>query len=257
VFVHPSSGEILETRNTYKSFVTWVLYLHYSLHARLIGQVVVLLAGLAFLISILTGMWIYRKAIMDMLLLRIKFRSKNKRSVASSLHRHLGVWALLLNLIIVSSGVLISYDIVFNGIKSAGKAKQLVTPQIGFSINQAVETLKQQYPEFQPSSMRFPTAPGLPLRINGRVEGQNIFWSKNYNSALLDPQTGTVQALKLHGNADGKTKVASFSRGVHFLEFANLPVKILFCLAALSAPVLSITGFMLWYWGKKKKGRGK
>ncbi|HEY1025580.1 MAG TPA: PepSY-associated TM helix domain-containing protein [Sphingobacteriaceae bacterium] len=253
VFVHPSNGKILKVLDSNKTIVTWVLTLHYSLHASLTGEIIVLIAGLAFLTSIITGIIVYRKAFADILLFRIKFRQKHKRSFASSLHRYIGVWALLLNIVIIVSGLLISYDIVSNAIKSSGtKAAAATTPRIHFSIDSSLNALRQRYPDFQPSYMRFPTAEGLPLRITGKVEGQAFYWSRFYNSATVDAVTGKMPALKLNMEADGKTKLASISRAIHFVEFGDLPVKILICLIGLSAPVLSITGFLLWYWKKKK-----
>ncbi|HEY0669689.1 MAG TPA: PepSY-associated TM helix domain-containing protein [Sphingobacteriaceae bacterium] len=252
VFVHPSTGNIIKAIDSNKTFTTWLLTLHYSLHATLIGEIVVFIAGIAFLLSILTGIIIYRKAFMDMLLFRIKFRKKNKRSIASSLHRYVGVWALFLNIFIVLSGVLISYDIVSGGIKKRGAKSQVITsPEIKFSIDSALGVLKSQYPLFKPSYIRFPLAEGKPLGISGKVDGQSFFWSKFYNSVAIDASTGEISELKLNPSADGKTKLASIVRAVHFVEFGNFPIKLLFCLTGLSAPILSITGFLLWWWKRK------
>ncbi|HEY0771139.1 MAG TPA: PepSY-associated TM helix domain-containing protein, partial [Sphingobacteriaceae bacterium] len=55
VFVHPSTGNIIKAIDSNKTFTTWLLTLHYSLHATLIGEIVVFIAGIAFLLSILTG----------------------------------------------------------------------------------------------------------------------------------------------------------------------------------------------------------
>ncbi len=253
VFVHPATGAVLEQLDTNRTFVTWILTLHYSLHARLTGQIVVLAAGICLLISILTGLFIYRKAIPDVLMLRSRLKKKNKRSVASFLHRQIGVWALLLNLVMVVSGILISYDITAGAIQSGARRKSPETPELSFSVNQKLAEISRQYPEFHPVSMRFPTSAGLPLRISGPLDGTGIFWSRNYNSVLIDSETGEITDFRNRGNADTPTRVASVSRSVHFLEFGNLPVKILFSLTALSAPVLSITGFLLWYWKKRSR----
>lgn len=259
VFVHPGTGVILESVDTHKTFVNWVLTLHYSLHARLAGQVIIFLAGVCFLVSILTGLYIYRRAVWDVVLFRTRVKKKTGRSVASSLHRYVGVWTLLLNLIMVLSGALISYEITTNALKAGGKPKKpAVTPVLGFSLNEKLAEIRRIYPEFHPASMRFPTAAGLPLRISGPVDGTGPFWSPNYNSVLIDSGTGEIQAFKNQGNADTATRVASVSRAVHFLEFGSLPVKVLFSLSALSAPVLSVTGFLLWYWRSRsgaRKGR--
>ncbi|MOA35753.1 hypothetical protein D3C78_1572280 [compost metagenome] len=39
---------------------------------------------------------------------------------------------------------------------------------------------------------------------------------------------------------------------LHFGEYGGLPIKLLYCFAGLSIPLLSITGFLLWVLKKKK-----
>ena len=253
VFIHPSDGRILKSIDSNKTYTTWLLTLHYSLHATLIGEIIVLTAGLAFLISIITGIIIYRKAFADILLFKTKFRKKNKTSLASSIHRYVGVWALFLNLFIILSGLLISYDIVMGAIKNRGsKASVVTSPRIKFSIDSALSVLDTRYPQFNPSYIRFPLSEGKPMGVSGEVDGEAFYWSKFYNSVLINASTGEISPIKLNPEADSRTKLASIVRAVHFVEFGNLPIKILFCVIGLSAPILSITGFLLWRWRKKK-----
>lgn len=251
VFVHPSTGKILHTVDSRKTLTNWILTLHYSLHATLTGEIIVFLAGLAFLISIITGIIIYRKAFANALLFRIQFRKKTRSSIASSLHRYVGVWAVFLNLFIVMSGLLISYDIVSAGIRKRASEVRVNVPGLTFSIDSALRILKTRNPEFRPSYMRFPVSEDKPLKILGKVDGQAFFWSRFYNSASVNTYTGEISPLNLASSADVKTRITSIARAVHFIEFGSFPVKLLFCLSALSAPILSITGFLLWRWRKR------
>lgn len=252
IFVHPSTGSILKVIDSNKTIVTWLLTFHYSLHSNLAGEIVVLIIGLIYLISLITGCIVYRKALIDMLLFRVKFRKKNKRSVASSLHRYVGVWALLLNLVIVISGLFISYDIVSKGIKKGNNKTSLLTPEIDFSIDKSLQAIRSKLPQFHPSFIRFPLSKEKPLIINGTVDGQAFYYSRYYNNVSIAP-SGKIGELKKANEADEATKLSSLVRAIHFIEYGNLTVKILFCLVGLSAPVLSITGFLLWRWKRKKK----
>lgn len=252
IFAHPSNGSILKVIDSNKTIVSWVLTFHYSLHANLFGEIVVLVFGLIFFISLITGCIVYRKALINILLFRIKFRRKNKRSIASSLHRYVGVWALLLNLIIVISGLFISYDIVSKGIKKASSKASLTSSEIDFSIDKSLQAISRKYPQFHPSFIRFPLSKEKPVIINGTVDGQAFYYSRYYNSVSIAPP-GKIGELKNANLADGATKLSSIVRAIHFIEYGNLPVKILFCLAGLSAPALSITGFLLWRWKQKRK----
>ena len=170
VFAHPANGSILAALDSNKTITTWLLTLHYSFHANLPGKILVFLTGLIFLVSLVTGVITYRKVIGKMLLFRVGFKSKTKRSFASSLHRFVGVWALLLNLLMVLTGSWISYGIVANGIKASSTLPvPVASPPLAISIDQALNTLKEQYPAFEPTYMRLPKAADQPLTINGFV----------------------------------------------------------------------------------------
>jgi uncharacterized iron-regulated membrane protein len=253
VFSHPSNGRILKAINANSTFVTWLLKLHYTLHAKLFGEILVLCFGVIYFISIVTGLIVYRKALLDVLLFRIKFRAKKRRSIASLLHRSVGVWALFLNLFIIATGVLISYEVVNNGLKKATPKTEISTSEIHFSLDAALDSLKKSIPDFQPTYIRFPVTESGPVILNGRSDTQPFFYSQFYNSVKLNKVTGSIEEVIMNPNAEGRIKLSSFSRAIHFVEFGNLPIKILFFLIGLSAPLLSITGFLLWKWKAKRK----
>lgn len=253
VFAHPADGQLLAVLDPAKTFTNWVLKLHYALHAGLAGEVLVFAVGLAWLASLLTGLYIYRKALVGVLLFQVSFKKKTKRSFASSLHRVVGVWALLLNLVMVGSGLLISYSIVANGLKALGTTtKEISPPALGFSIDTALKTLRRQQPNFEPTYMRFPKTADQPLTVNGHLAGEPFYYSQYYNAATFELATGRFLALKANTQADASTRVDSISKGLHFVEYGNWLVKMLFCLVGLSAPLMSVTGFLLWKWRQKK-----
>jgi uncharacterized iron-regulated membrane protein len=118
VFVHPSKANILKVMDQKDSLVFWILKLHYSLHSGIIGESLILLIGLLFIFSLITGLIVYRKALVNVLTFRTKFLKKRKRSVASTLHRYVGVWALHFNLLMGLTGTVISYEIVKNSLNA-------------------------------------------------------------------------------------------------------------------------------------------
>jgi uncharacterized iron-regulated membrane protein len=185
-------------------------------------------------------------------LFRIKFRSKKKRAIASTLHRYVGVWALAINLIIVFTGLLISYDVVSNGLKSNKKPASNYTYIPTFSIDRSLLGIKKQYPDFEPSYIRFPTGLGKAIQINGKKDNEPFFYSKYYNTLSINAESGELVNIKVSSESDFGTRLSSFVRGIHFVEFGNIFVKILFCLMGLCAPVLTITGFLLWKWRRRQ-----
>ena len=244
IFIHPSNGSLIHQVRQEDSAVFWVLKLHYTLHSGLVGEILVLIVGLLFILSLTTGLVVYRKAIIKVLTFRTRFTRKHNRSVASSLHRYIGVWALLFNLLIALTGTVISYEIVRAAVK--GPATTVISnPEIGLSIDQALKNIKTKQPDFNPSYIRFPTATGNPVVFAGRVDNKAFFFSKFYNTVSADALTGEIGDLQI------TRSLSSLVRGIHFVEYGNIFIKFFFCLVGLSGPLLSITGFLLWRWRKK------
>ncbi|MHB1179189.1 MAG: PepSY-associated TM helix domain-containing protein [Daejeonella sp.] len=245
IFVHPSQGNIIKMMDQQDSIVYWILKLHYSLHSGIMGESLILLVGLTFILSLVTGLIIYRKALLDILTFKTRFLKKKKRSLVSSLHRYVGVWALIFNLLIVLTGTVISFEIVKSGLKSKSASTTLPdTPKIDISVDEILTELQLKQPDFNPSYIRFPTLTGNPIIIAGRVTDEAILYSKFYNTVSVDPASGEMSALLI------TKSLSSLMRGIHFVEYGDLWIKLFFCLVGISGPVLSISGFLLWKWGK-------
>lgn len=245
VFVHPSSGAILKVADQKDSTVFWILKLHYSLHSGLTGEIIVFIAGLIFILSLITGLIIYRKALLKVLTFRTRFSRTKKRSFASSLHRYAGVWTLLLNLLMALTGMVISYEIVKNGLQNP-KPLPIINQTVHVSIDSILQVLKTRQPDFNPSYIRFPAGPETPLVLAGTVDNKAYFYSKFYNTINVNSTTGEIDELKINRS------LSSLVRGIHFIDYGNILVKILFCLVGISGPTLAVTGFLLWKWKRKK-----
>jgi uncharacterized iron-regulated membrane protein len=244
IFVHPSQGKIIKIMDQKDSKVYWILKLHYSLHSGIIGESLILLVGLGFLLSLVTGLIVYRNALLDILTFKIKLLKKRKRLFASSLHRYVGVWALVFNLLIVLTGTVISFEIVQGGLKSKSTSLP-VTPKIDISVDKVLKMLHAKQPDFTPAYIRFPTLSGLPIVIAGKVTNEAILYSKFYNTVNVNPVSGELSPLQI------TRSLSSLVRGIHFVEYGNFWIKLFFCLVGISGPVLSISGFLLWKWRKK------
>ncbi len=244
IFVHPSKGNIIKVMDQKDSKVFWILKLHYSLHSGIIGESLIFLIGLIFILSLITGLIVYRKALVDILTFKKRFLRKRKRSLVSSLHRYVGVWALVFNLLIVLTGTVISFEIVQSGLKSK-PASLPITPKIEISVDKVLNLIQAKLPEFNPSYIRFPTLPGNPIIVAGKVTGEALLYSKFYNTVNIDPLSGDVSSLQI------TRSLSSLVRGIHFIEYGNLWIKLFFCIVGISGPVLSISGFLLWKWKTK------
>jgi len=247
-FMHPSNGKVLKIVNRNATWVNWILDFHSSFQAGKAGMIIVFIVGWVFLISLITGTIFYGKNIYKVLLLKIPFNRHSKRALNSSLHRYVSVWALLLNFILVITGILISFDNIDHHTSSNS-----VSQPIKFSLDSALNVLHKRYPEYTPTYIRYPPDSSMPLVINGKVKRQAFYWTQYFNEVTIQPTTGEISTLRLTSDANTKTKIASIVGVLHLVEFESVLVKLLFCFAGLSAPLLSITGFFMWRAKRIKK----
>ncbi|MCM5662434.1 PepSY-associated TM helix domain-containing protein [Galbibacter mesophilus] len=243
VFVHPSSGKIIKEIDANSTITKWLLKLHYSLHAGVVGRFLILFAGIAFLLSIITGTILYRKVFWKTLAFKTKLKWSNKKNRYSVIHRYVGVWALLLNSVIVISGVFLAYKVATAGLKSPSEAK---TPLIETSTEKLLAEIKNDYPDYKPTYLRFPTSEKGKIVVYGIFKNDPFYFSEFYNKIEADYKTGKIVTSVKIAEASIGTKLESMITPMHFGQFGGLPIKILYALVGLSGPFLSVTGFIIW-----------
>ena len=86
------------------SFFRWLYSFHYSMQLGIPGEVFTAIIGLVMLLSLITGLIVYRKHIWDALRFKAGLNFKNNRTAISSLHRIIGVWAMLFTAILFFTG---------------------------------------------------------------------------------------------------------------------------------------------------------
>lgn len=255
VFVHPGTGEIIRELNELTTFSRWLLKFHYSFQAGLFGRILVFVVGILFLISLLTGIFLYRKSILKVLFFRERINFKNKRSLNSSLHRIVGVWSLLLNLLLVITGTLLSYTVV---VAALAEAKMPETPKVNTPVKNILTEINREYPDFTPTYIRLPGAKEGNITIYGLYDDDAFYFSEFYNSFSANYYTGEITSVTKIREADFMTKFNSTLLPLHFGNFGGIWTKLLYCFIGLSGPLLSITGFIIWQKpGKSKRKRHK
>lgn len=237
--VHPSNGALIKVIPQSQTLVYWVLKLHYTLLAGLVGEMLVLLSGLLFIISLLTGLVVYRKVLLKTLLFRVRFSFKTSNAFYSSLHRYVGVWSLLLNLLMGLSGVVISYEIVSAGLKKQ-EIPHIALPEINISIDGVLKDIRLNVPDFKAEYIRFPLNSSQPMNIAGSYTRNSPFFSKYYNVIKVDINSGDYTDVSSTNN------LSSLVRGIHFVEYGNGLIRVIFVLVGLSAGILTLSAYLIW-----------
>lgn len=244
IFIHPSTGEVLSQIDRADLRFTYILLnIHYNLLSGTPGKFIVFLVGVAFLVSLITGMIVYRKSIWKVLVFRQKISFQSKRSMFSSLHRVLGVWGLLFNFLMCITGLFLGYLVLDSALKK--KSIQIEVPELGYSIDHTLANARSAYPDFEITYLRFPVNPEGKLQLLGRLKDDPLYYGKFYSGIQVDAGGNPGKALFLK-DSPWYARMFRILQPLHFGDYAGIIVKIIYSIGAMIPALLSITGFLLW-----------
>lgn len=254
ISLNPYTGETLREGNLKdmkSGFMHWLIQFHWSFQLGIPGLLLATIFGITMLLSTITGFIIYRKYIWKVLIFRVGIKWNNWRTISSGLHRIIGVWALVFNVVIFFTGFWMNK---FSMDSSYWQKQKVSAPANTFAVHpmdQMLMTARKSMPDLIIENIYLPTQPGKDFRISGRVKDQPAVFEKG-NSVSVDPSTGAVKSVERLSNKDLWEKIEATFFALHVGSFGGLPVKILYVIVGMLPGLLSITGALLW-WRKVKK----
>lgn len=244
IFAHPMNGNILRTIDDGNT--QWhrrILLLHYTLFAGTTGKIIVFFIGILFLISLVTGLIVYRKAILNAVLLRTRVTARTTKGLYSSLHRVIGVWSVLFNLLIVFTGLLLSGQVVLNALKTTVDPNP---PTAGVpSIDRIVKHVANQYPDFEVHLIRV-RANSNSVQVSGRFHNDPPWYGHYYSYLIINATSLELEKQQQMRSLPAGKKMLAMAGPLHFGNYGGIPLKILYCLLGITPGFLSVTGFLLW-----------
>ncbi len=267
VFINPYSGKILHHQNMRSDFFITVQFLHmYLLLPKPIGQPIVDIAVIVFVVLLITGLilWWPRKRAQRKQAFTIKFRSRWRR-VNYDLHNVMGFYVFIIALIIAITGLSMGYDWVKDAIKTTAnlgktyssdqeKAFKSDTAKTALlTLNQLIDNSYNKAKQSSPEAAMFTTF--LPQKKDAVIsvtayKTQLHFYKRN--EYYFDQYSGTLLKEKPHESKSPGAKMNAMNYDLHTGQILGITGKIIAFLASLAAASLPITGFMVWL-GRKKK----
>ena len=178
VFLHPQTGTVLKTRgcsdDARNNFMNWLSKFHNSFHLGKTGEWLLGFFALVFLLSIITGLILFRKNILAVLLFRKRVYQK------ANLHQLIGVYALVFNLMIGVTGFWMQrYVFKKEFYSSDNYTPVLKTSQpLPFKFDSAYTDLQKQYPDFTGSVIYFAQSKKGKTAIYGSRSSNSFIHSK-------------------------------------------------------------------------------
>jgi uncharacterized iron-regulated membrane protein len=254
VFVHPVSGEIISIiGDANVSLQRQLLLFHYTLSSGTTGKVIVFINGCLFLITLITGVIVYRRSITRVLTFKVRLNRKTTRSYSSSLHRIIGVWSLVFNLLLVSTGLWLSGQIALTALKAqvtTTKPKK-ATGTIK-SIDAAVALIYATQPGYEIHQVRIRPG-GNTLQVSGRFTNDPAYYGNFYSTFTINGETMQIEKSQFMKNMPFSQRIQKMAAPLHFGNYGGIGLKIVYCLFGLTPAFLSISGFVVWI----RRGRSK
>lgn len=262
VFANPYTGEILGSRDFYKSFAFFLRNLHVRLFESYWGRQIVGLFGIALVVSSITGLLIYGSFMKRQFFGSIR-RGRGIRIMAADWHKFVGVAALLFNLVIAVTGAWLGLQpevMKWTGMKAPNYYQQADKPiseeedkRMTVDYDALLTRAWQEFPSLQPIYVTASTDGSRHIQIMGNIPG--TVYERRLQKLVLDKQTRQVKYRYDARKADFGDQLYSVQEALHFGDFGGLLLKIAYCLFGLTSGALSITGYVIYLKRREKKGR--
>ncbi|HVM88992.1 MAG TPA: PepSY-associated TM helix domain-containing protein [Puia sp.] len=262
--INPYNGKILREGNykdISKSFLLWCSTFHWNLQFGNIGVLIVTIAGILLFINILTGIIIYRKYFFKALIFRAPVKWKNWRTGTSGLHRYIGVWSIVFNILIFYSGLQMTWMSLTKDYYKKPEPLQYNNGQYA-SIDAMMNDVQKIFPGFRQKYFYIPFSKVIMNGTNmsyasemGSVPGTPSIIPTSNSHIDFDVNTGKVVAT-VNANDEIKEKnlwekFNYIAYSFHAGTFLGIFSRVLYVFVGIAPAFLSLSGFMLW-WRRKK-----
>ena len=247
VFLHPQTATVLKTRGGGAGFISWLSKFHNSFHLGKTGEWLLGFFALIFLLSIVTGIILFRKSIASVLLFK---KSVYKRS---NLHQLIAVYALLFNLMIAFTGFWMQRYVFKKEFYESYNYIPVLksSPPLPFSFDSAYGEIKKQQHDFAARIIYFAQSNKGKTAVYGNRNRNAYIHSKKLADVIFLDSTGTVSKTRFINEIDAADRYDIINSQLHMGKFGGTGIKIIYFAFGLTGALLSITGFLIW-WRRKK-----
>lgn len=269
LYIHPATGKLLYYEKHEYDFFQFILAGHYNLWLPMwIGKPIVATATLIFVIMLLTGIILWWPKNKNARKQRFKLAwksSSSKKRKNYDLHNVFGFYASSLALMIALTGLVWGFEwFAKSTYKVLGGEKSLtynppISTQTKASINKPVDLIFNAIqPEYQNAvagvEYHFPETKAQSIYVFVRKDADTYYRSDyRYFDQSTAEEIPVQQLWGKYKDATSSDKLFRMNYDIHVGAIGGLTGKILAFFISLISASLPITGFLIWYWRRKKK----
>jgi len=275
VFLDPATGEIRGERRPTGGYTASVYQFIRQSHVRLLmgfwGRVFVGVFGVTLSLSCITGIWIYRGWIKKLFQLKLQGGWRSRKPWAE-LHKFIGVWSLIFNLLIGLTGAVLGLENLTNKLsqtwfapaKSVSKKTPepkpttLPTPEgEPLGVSALLAHAHRAFPDLKVRTISFPANAANPVVLRGGVPNILVADShvRSANSIALNSITGETERIVDGRKTNFWRRVYWSFDPLHFGYFGGMLTKIIWFILGLTPGTLAITGAVMWWRRRSRASR--
>lgn len=228
-----------------------------------LGWYAVSFLGLPMLISLITGLVVYKRFWRGYLSPKLRF-GQGSRVFWGDFHRLVGIWSVPFIAIIAITAIWFFIEaLLFDNrisistagppviiaredvpIVKAGEAAPMIT------LGRAAEVANETFPDLQPTFVSMPGNAYSPITVGGRGAYPLIF-----ETVQINPYNGKVENSRRVSDNSSLEIVTESMRPLHTGDFAGLWLKLVYFLFGLLLSMMVLSGVLIWMKRTVKKTR--
>ncbi len=259
VFIDPYTGAILGTRDYYYSFAFFLRHTHVRLYEPFVGRQIVGLAGIALLISTITGFWIYGGFMKKQFFAVI--RKKNLRIQMADFHKLIGVSTLFFNLMIAITGAWLGLQAYLEPAIVGDRPGEFIPKELPlskeedknykFDFEEVLAKTRASFPEFTPSFISPSYDGSRTVTVKGTVP-RTAFERDRFRITFDKAGLEEIDRYDIR-NAGFGDKVYMIQESMHFGDYGGIVLKVIYSFFGFTSGFLALTGFIVYLKRTEKK----
>lgn len=251
-FIDPYSGELLGERNKYETFAYFLRNIHVRLYEVFWGRQIVGLAGIALLISTISGFWIYGRFMKRQAFGTL--RGKKLRLYMADWHKLIGISALAFNLVIAITGGWLGLQPSLQKWLSIERPNsyqgedfpldEKADRNYALNYDSALLYARRYFPELIVHSIRPSSDGSRTVQVTGDVPG--AIYERYSQKVVLDKKDYRPKWKYDIREAGWGSKLFFVQEALHFGDFGGTALKLVYFLLGMSSGFLSLSGFIIY-----------
>lgn len=260
-FVDAGKDVLLGQRLWQNSLANYLRQIHVRLYEGIWGRQLVGLGGIGLLIVTITGWMIYGNFMKKQKWPKFR-KAIDIRIRMADWHKILGISALAFNLVIALTGAWLGLQPWLQrwlniNTPARYEATVLMDSQkdkaIPVNWQRALEKAKQVFPDFRPRQLTPSTNGAGTLTLRGNIPG--LIYERDINMLVLSKESYEPLFKYDVREQPISHKIYYIQEALHFGDYGGLALKVLYAILGLVSGFLSISGFVIFLFRKKKKLR--